>query len=172
MKRINKRKALSLVCFGLTLALQGSSAVQPKAEILDYGIYSGGHDESVRNPDAPTETVLPRGPAKLVKQTDQIPAKLKSKFGFRWVLHGKVTEPPVSLRLVFLFPPMDDPYAGKKVEKWEAAVMAPTEDRNLHMLWDFTEAYELVPGPWTFQVFRGSEKILEKRFDVVKADSK
>jgi polysaccharide export outer membrane protein len=37
-------------------------------------------------------------------------------------------------------------------------------------MWTFTEPSELVPGEWTFQVFRGAEKILEKKFEVQKAE--
>jgi hypothetical protein len=39
-------------------------------------------------------------------------------------------------------------------------------------MWTFTEPSELVPGDWTFQVFKDGEKILEKKFEVQKADEK
>ena len=156
----------------LVLAVRADCATPPAAEILEYGIYIGSHDSSIPNSDAPTGNVLIGGSVKLVKQTVEIPARLKTQFGFRCVLHGKAEDRPVKLRLVYLFPQMNDPSSGKKIDMWEADVLARPEDKKLYMLWDFTEAYELVPGKWTFQVFRGQEKILEKKFDVTKPDSK
>ena len=67
---------------------------------------------------------------------------------------------------------MKDPTSGRRTKTFAVDVVVKREDRNTYMLWDFTEHYELVSGPWTFQVFRGSNKILEKRFDVVPVDLK
>jgi hypothetical protein len=163
---------LPFVCLGFISITAAYAAERPVAEVLEYGIYSGTHEQSVANTNAPTGQVLMGGPVKLQKQTDVIPAKLKSKFGVRFVVHGQPEQGPVRFHLVYLFPEMKDPASGRKIERFEANVSAKPEDPNLQMLWDFTEPYELVAGEWTFQVFRGEAKILEKKFAVVKADAK
>jgi hypothetical protein len=162
---------LPLVCLGSIFVTAACAAPQPVAEILEYGIYTGAHEISVANTNASSGHVLLGGP-KLQKQTTVIPAKLKNKFGFRCVVHGKPEDGTVPLRLVYLFPEMEDPASGKKIGRFEAEIFAKPEDPNTYMLWDFTEPYELVAGAWTFQVFRGEEMILEKKFDVVKAEAK
>jgi len=116
--------------------------------------------------------VLLGGPVKLEKQTAVIPAKLKIKFGFGFVVHGQPEDGAVRLHLVYLFPEMRDPASDKRMDRFETTVFAKPEDQTLQMLWDFTEPYELVSGEWSFQVFRGETKILEKKFDVVTAESK
>jgi hypothetical protein len=163
---------LSLLWLSILLTGAALGAQRPPAEILEYGIYSGGHQESVANTNAPTGQVLLGGPVRLEKKTDQIPAKLKSKFGFRFVVHGQPDDAPVKLHIVYLFPEMKDPTSGQKLKRFEADVFAKLEDKKPQMLWDFTEPHELVTGEWTFQVFRGEDKLLEKKFEVVKADAK
>ncbi|HEY5915155.1 MAG TPA: DUF3859 domain-containing protein [Verrucomicrobiae bacterium] len=147
-------------------------AQRPAGEILGYGIYSGGHQESVADTNAPTGQVLLGGSVRLEKMADQIPAKLKSKFGFRFVVHRQPEGAPVKPHIVYLFPEMTDPASGRKLKSFEGDITAKLEDKNPQMLWDFTEPYELVTGQWTFQVFRGADKLLEKKFEVVKADAK
>jgi hypothetical protein len=158
----------SLVCLGVIFLTLSNAKERPAAEILEYGIYSGSHENSLANSNAPTGQVMLGGSVKLEKLTNVIPARLKSKFGFRFVIHGKSEDKPVKLQLVYLFPEMQDQTSGNKIKHFTVDVLAQPEDKNLLMLWDFTESYELVPGEWNFQVYRGQERILEKKFDVVK----
>jgi len=155
------------VAIGLLLITAVRAGEAPAAELLEYGVYSGSSESLVAVPGSPTDQMMLGGRVRLEKTTDQIPARLKSKFGFRFVVHGQANDTPVRLRLVYLFPEMKDPTSGRRTKTFAVDVVVKREDRNTYMLWDFTEHYELVSGPWTFQVFRGSNKILEKQFDVV-----
>jgi len=166
------RVVLSSVCLSVLLTAVVAAAQRPAAEILEYGIYSGGHQESVGDTNAPSGRLLLGGPVRLEKKTDEIPAKLKTKFGFRFVVHGQPESGQVKLRFVYLFPEMRNPTSGQKLKRYETEAFAKAEDKNPQMLWDFTEPQELVTGEWTFQVFRGEEMLLEKKFEVVKAGSK
>jgi hypothetical protein len=169
MKRI--QTAILWFCLIFSASLAAIAAQRPIAEILEFGVYSGSYQKSAADTNAPTGQVLLDGPIRLEKKTDQIPAKLKSKFGFRFVVHGLPTDPPVKLRIVYLFPEIRDPSSGRKFNHFEADVSVKPEDNKPTMLWDFTEPYELVSGQWTFQIFRGDSKILEKTFEVVKNDT-
>jgi hypothetical protein len=169
---LHMKNVLSSLGLVLLLSVGAVAAQRPAAEILEYGIYSGGHKESVPDTNAPTGQLLIGGPVRLEKKTDQIPAKLKTKFGFRFVVHSQPENAQVKLHFVYLFPEMKDPNSDQKLKRYETDAFAKAEDKNPQMLWDFTEPHELVAGEWTFQVFRGEDKLLEKKFEVVKADSK
>src|SRR5438128_1719388 len=119
---------LSSLWVGVLLTTGAVAAQLPPAEILEYGIYSGGHQESIANTNAPTGQVLLGGQVRLEKKTDQIPARLKSKFGFRFVVHGQPGDAPLRLHLVYLFPEMQDPISGQKLKRFEADVLAKLED--------------------------------------------
>ena len=160
------------LCLGLFLATTSIGAQRPAAEIIEYGIYSGGHERSVADTNAPTGRLLLGGPVKLEKQTSRIPARLKSKFGFRFVVHGEPSGAGVRLHFRYLFPEMKDQASGTEMKSYDVSAVAKLEDKNPQMLWDFGEPYELVTGEWTFQVLRGEEIILEKKFEVVQADAK
>jgi hypothetical protein len=163
---------LLLICSGLFLAGIATASDQLTVEIFDYGIYSGNPDRSVSSTDSPTGKVLLDGTLKLEKQTAKIPAQLHTKFGFRYVLHAKTENEEVVLRLVYVFPKMFDKVSGKSFTRFETTDLAHAETRLQHVLWDFSEPHELVTGEWTLQVFRGDQKILEKKFDVIGSDEK
>jgi hypothetical protein len=109
---------------------------------------------------------------KLEKQTNRIPARLKSKFGFRYVVHGEPAGAPVRLHFRYLFPQIKDQASGKEMNSYDMSAVAKLEDRNPQMLWDFGQPSELVSGEWTFQILLGEQIILEKKFEVVRADAK
>ncbi len=163
---------LLIPCFAMLFSAAIVAAHRPIAEILEYGIYSGGHENSVVAPSAPTGRLLLGGPVTLEKQTSVVPARLKTKFGFRFVVHGKSDDAPVPVRFVYLFPEINDKASGAKIRRFEISAFAKPEDKSSKMLWDFTEPYELAPGEWIFQVFRGEDKILEKTFQVTRSGAK
>ena len=162
--------SLFIALFCITVA---RAAERPMAEIVDYGIYTGEQNEVILETNTPTGSVLQgRGVSRLVKQTTKIPAKLGTQFGFRFVVHGKKEDGEIKLHTVWLYPEITDSKTGRKSTRFDANCHGKPEDRNDGIMWTFTEPSELVSGEWTFQVYRDGEKILEKRFDVEKADEK
>src|SRR5437867_2302536 len=111
------RIILPFVCLGFVFLTATCAAQRPAVEILEYGIYAGTRGQSVADKDALTGQVLLGGAVKLQKQTAVIPAKLKNKFGFRFVVHGQPEDGPVRLHFVYLFPEMKDPASGRKLER-------------------------------------------------------
>jgi hypothetical protein len=164
---------LSLIVIGLIRVTVAGAADRPIAEIVDYGIYTGGQNQAIVETNAPTGLFWQgRGELKLEKQTTKIPARLGTKFGFRFVVHGKKEDGDIQVHFVWLYPEITDKATGKKSKRFEADCHGPPEDRNAGISWTFTEPSELVAGEWTFQVFLGNAKILEKKFDVEKTDDK
>jgi hypothetical protein len=143
------------------------------AEILDHGIYTGEQNDVILDPNTPTGSVLQgRGVSRLVKQTTKIPAQLGTQFGFRFIVHGKKEDEAIKLHTVWLYPEITDSKTGRKSRRFDADCHAKPETNNAGIMWTFTERSELVPGEWTFQVYRGGEKILEKKFEVEKPGGK
>jgi hypothetical protein len=163
---------LPSLCIALMLASTCLGAQRPAAEIIEYGIYSGGHQTSVVDTNAPTGKLLLGGPVKLEKQTTRIPARLKSKFGFRYVVHGEPAGAQVKLHFRYLFPQIKDQATGKEMSSYDTSAVAKLEDRDPQMLWDFGHPSELVPGEWTFQILLGERIILAKKFEVIRANAK
>jgi hypothetical protein len=157
-----------LICIAIARAVD-----PPAAEIVDYGIYTGGQNEVIAETNTPTGSVLQgRGVSRLVKQTTKIPARLGTQFGFRFVIHDSNREGEVKLHFVWLYPEITDSSTGRKSTRFEADAHGKPEDKNAGIMWTFTEPSELASGDWTFQVFRDGGKILEKKFEVQKADEK
>jgi hypothetical protein len=164
---------LALFIIGLLGVTIAGAADRPPAEIVDYGVYTGGQNQSIPDVNAPTGQVLKeRGMLKLEKQTTRIPAQLGEQFGFRFVIHGKSAGGDIKLHYVWLYPEMTDAASGKKSRQYEADGHGQPGDKSAGMMWTFTGPAELVPGEWIFQVFRDGAKILEQKFEVEKADGK
>jgi hypothetical protein len=164
---------LSLVVIGLVCVTVAGAAGRPVAEIVDYGIYTGGQNQAIVETNAPAGLFLQgRGELKLERQTTKIPARLGTKFGFRFVVHGKKEDGDIQVHFVWLYPEITYKDTGKKSKRFEGDFHGSPEDRNAAIWWTFTEPSELVAGEWTFQVFLSNEKVLEKKFDVEKTDDK
>jgi hypothetical protein len=163
-------KAIVPLLFAILFCSNNPSAAErPMAEILDYGIYTGEQNEVILDPSTPTGSVLQgRGVSTLVKQTTKIPAQLGTQFGFRFIVHGKKEDGEIKLHTVWLYPEITDSKTGRKSRRFESDCHGKPEAKNVGIMWTFTEPSELVPGEWTFQVYRGREKILEKKFEVEK----
>jgi hypothetical protein len=168
MKTILLLLFTSLICIA-----NARAAERPIAEIVDYGIYTGEENKVIAETNTPTGSVLQgRGISRLVKQTTKIPARLGTQFGFRFVVHDSKKDGEVKLHFVWLYPEITDAATGRKSVRFDGDAHGKPEDRNAGIMWTFTEPSELVPGDWTFQVFKDGEKILEKKFEVQKADEK
>jgi hypothetical protein len=163
-------KTILPLLFAMFICCNNAKAAErTMAEILDYGIYTGEQNEVILDPSAPTGSLLQgRGVSRLVKQTTKIPARLGTQFGFRFVVHGKKEEGEIKLHTVWLYPEITDSKTGKNSRRFDSGCYAKPEDKNAGIMWTFTEPSELVPGEWIFQVYRGGEKILEKKFEVEK----
>lgn len=138
------------------------------AEILDYGIYGG-------TPVSKESTAKPADPAARVeimhleKQTQTVPATLNTRFGFRFIIRGNSKGKLVKIKQVILCPPVTDMDTGKVLTRMEEDGAVGLDDQSdVGLFYAFDSPSELVPGPWTLQIFDHDKKLLEKTFDVVK----
>jgi hypothetical protein len=160
------RSILVVCCWCLVTQVNGADTNEVK--IVDFGIYKGSGEASVGVSNSPSGNLLLGGQTILVKQTDKIPAVLKSKFGFRFMPSEELKKK--KLKFVYLFPEIKNPQTGQVLSRYEAQAGYDKSGRPVGMIYDFSEKWELVTGEWTFQVFDGDRKVVEKKFTVVKAE--
>ncbi len=94
--------------------------------------------------------------------TDRVPAELGLSFGIRAEMTDGATG--MSVDVVVTHPPMGD--SGQTVEIWDTW-LAP-DDSALN-LFSFEAPFELIEGPWLFQMMLDGEVLLEKAFVVTPA---
>jgi hypothetical protein len=149
--------------FSLTVLALGLSANLALAEVrvegpIEYGVFA----TQFKDPQ-PGERVLTRA-NQPIEQTDQVPARLGTKFGVRYRLVGK-TETEQPLTLMYFTPGLVGPDGKRqdKIELMQKLVVGAAQDV---MAFEFTEHHEVVPGEWQFMVFQGDRKLVEQRFQV------
>jgi hypothetical protein len=149
--------------FSLTVLALGLSANLALAEVrvegpIEYGVFA----TQFKDPQ-PGERVLTRA-NQPIEQTDQVPARLGTKFGVRYRLVGK-TETEQPLTLMYFTPGLVGP-DGKRQDKIELMQKLVVGAQQDVMAFEFTEHHEVVPGEWQFMVFQGDRKLVEQRFQV------
>ena len=150
-------RRFSALC-GLLL-VSGLAAAEVRVEgSVEYGLFETRHQNF-----QPGERVLSQS-NQSIQQTDEIPARLGSKFGMRYRLEGKVAE-DTPLTLLYLTPGVRTP-DGKRHDKFEVVQkLVPGAVQDV-MAYEFTENHEVVPGQWHFMVFQGDRLLAEQRFTV------
>ena len=143
------------------------TAAPNDVSILDYGLYKGVEAGAHQDGSSPTGRVR-GGAVELEKQTDTIVAKQGALFGYRFAMTDDLRKQP--LKFVYSFPEMKNPKTGKTFTSYEKSGYEKNPNDVGGVLYHLSEPWEMVPGEWTFQVFSGDRKILEKKFTVVKSD--
>jgi hypothetical protein len=135
-------------------------------EVTEYGLYTADQDKGQRNSAGVLRSEVSN--IRHAATTTTVPAELGVHFGFRYKIVGSPTGKPIELRKVTIYPP-----AGLKSPK------APTPLQNSSYTlsrkigetsftdYAFDDPWELVPGPWTIQLWLGDRKLAEKKFTVV-----
>lgn len=125
---------------------------------VEYGIFSSQYQDFQAG-----ERVLTRSNQD-IQRTEQIPAKLGTKFGVRYQLIGK-QEGDTPLTLLYFTPGVVTP-DGRRHDKFEVQQkLVPGAPQDV-MAFEFSEHHEVVPGEWHFMVFQGDRKLVEQRFMV------
>jgi antitoxin component of MazEF toxin-antitoxin module len=135
------------------------------AEIINYGTYSTGESNVYDDPNSPTGKVG-LGVTTPEKQTDNIPAKLNTCFGFYFVIHGKPADAPITMKEVVKHPPMVNAQTGESSTEYSEAIQLKLEDRQCAVQWVLSHDWEIVKGEWTFELFDGDHELLSQKFNV------
>lgn len=151
-------KVFSLTALALSLVSTMTLAEVHVDGPVEYGVFA----TQFKDPQ-PGERILSRSNQK-IEQTDQVPARLGSKFGMRYNLRGKVAgDQP--LTLLYLTPGLVSA-DGKRQDKIELVQQLVPDAPQDVMAFEFTEPHEVVAGEWTFMVFQGDRLLAQQRFQV------
>ncbi len=133
--------------------------------ITDFGIYTPQRDEGVTLPKGvPRYTV---DDVQLVVETNTIPAKLGTKFGFRYRIVGNSWDAPVAIKVVTLYPPAGA--VSPKLGLIHSASILKTAHIGASnaIAYSADEPWEMVPGVWTIQLWVGSKRFAERTFIMI-----
>jgi len=159
---------LALVFLGFLVASCGPKAGPPIGATLEgYGILQvdAAVAERPANTGIASEYANVSSQHSVIKTTDVIEAKPGVAFGINF----RLTEPPLGTSVATLVriqhPPITNPVTRRTVtvdeDKRRDVSGAPT-----YSAFVFENDWEIVPGPWTFEVFANGRRVLEKTFTV------
>ena len=146
----------------------GAQTVE-RVKITEFGVYTRDVVETVKNPNLATGKLRIAQNFKLIQEGDVIVAGKGISFGFRYETIGKPKGKAINLTWVTRFPPegLDDPKNGHF--QYNEFTHTHTIGDDAHRTYTFDEAFEMVPGEWTFEFWDGPKKLGEKRFKVILA---
>jgi hypothetical protein len=119
--------------------------------------------------EAVTGTTNELANVKLVSSTTTVPARIGTRFGFRYRVVGSPDGASVKMTVIIHFPGagLHNPKTGQlissDVTSWTRNIGAVT-----YSGYGFDEEWELVPGTWTYEILYEGRKIAEQSFTVVK----
>jgi len=171
-KRMKMKKDITtFVSFSLLLLCSACVSSKTKTpgetfEMIDYGIITGEIVTKRELPSNPAFTYSESSNTKVEKQTTIIPARLGTRFGFFYMIHGEPKGRLVPIDLVYHVPGLRNPKDGKvhTLIKHSERRKAGTET---YAAFIFMKERDLVPGTYLIQIVYQGSVVLEKTFTIV-----
>ena len=140
-----------------------------RIDIVEYGIYTAKTTSERAAPNATAGIVANLGDVQHAVTTRTIPGQQGVQFGFRYKVVGAPATASVLLHMVTIFPSpgLTDPATGKTAARSEYDVTA-TIGNMQYKDYGLDNAWEVVPGRWTMQVWYQGRKLAEQTFTVGK----
>jgi hypothetical protein len=135
-------------------------------EVTDYGIYTS--EKAAASPQIAGIVQRPVDNVELIAITNTVPAQRGINFGFRYRLVGEPLDSRVTVRIDTIFPPAGimSPKAGL-LHSYSYSVTDHIGVRSSFAGYSADEAWELVPGTWTMQLWVGDKKFAEQSFTML-----
>lgn len=158
-----KHPILSMITMLLVASANAADTITVTgASVTEVGIYSAETKKKFDVPSVVGGTTEGLDDFRLIRATTNIPARIGTRFGFRYAIQGSPTNAPIVLTMVGEHPPMKDPRTGK------------TQTRDVYRLqswightytsYSLDEPWELVHGNWRFEVWHDRRKLCEQSF--------
>ena len=135
------------------------------ADVMEVGIYTARIIKTFDVPGVVRGTNQGLDSFALVQATTNVPARVGTRFGFRYTIHGTPSNAPIVLTMVGEHPPLKDPKTGKSQTKDEYEL--PSWIGQTYTSYSFDEQWELIPGTWKFEIWHKGKKLCEQSFKVV-----
>jgi Domain of unknown function (DUF3859) len=153
----------------LLAAISTTAAAQTveRIDITEVGIYQTTTTEVTAAPGAAVGITMTVDDPKLLEATSTVPARLHTEFGFRYRITGR-TGRKVTLKMVTLIPRpgIRDPNTGSTTvrgEYFEDHMVGTQGYRS----YGFDNAWEIVTGTWTLEIWEGDRRLTSQSFNVV-----
>jgi hypothetical protein len=135
------------------------------ADITEVGIYTARVVKTYEVPSVAGGTNHWLDSFTLVQATTNVPARLGTRFGFRYTIRGTPSNAPIVLMMVGEHPPYKNPRTGKtgtrdgyELESWIG---------QTYTSYSLDEEWELIPGKFKFEVWHKGKKLCEQSFMMV-----
>ncbi|MBI5772403.1 MAG: DUF3859 domain-containing protein [Verrucomicrobia bacterium] len=155
---------LALATFGFCAVAQDSVSVTG-ADVTEVGLYSARVVKKTAEPGVATGTNEWLETFTLVQATTNVPARIGTRFGFRYTIHGTPSNAPVVLKMVGEHPPYKNPKTGKTETRDEYELQSWAGQTYTSYM--FEEEWELIPGKFKFEIWHKGKKLCEQSFTVV-----
>jgi hypothetical protein len=133
--------------------------------VTEVGIYSARVVKTFDVPGVAGGTNQGLDSFTLVQATTNVPARIGTRFGFRYLIHGTPSNAPILLKMVGEHPPLKDPQTGKTQSRDEYQLESWIG--QTYTSYSFDNEWELIPGKWKFEVWYDNKKLCEQSFTVV-----
>ena len=163
---------MKLLLAALTIFLAPAlahAAPRVDREIVEYGIYNT--TTASYSVDANGIRLNDEINIRHVKTATEIPAQPHLAFGLKYKLIGAPVGAIVDIRRVTIYPKGGLRPKGEPVQHSLVVDDAIAISEEGFSDFKFDDAWEMVPGPWTFQFWVGGRKLAEKTFIVVADDA-
>ena len=157
--------SLMAVCvFPLILHAQGDIRVTG-AEVTEVGIYTAQVILATTATNVIDGKLEGLDGFMLQQSTTNVPARVGTRFGFRYRILGSPKDAPIMLAMVGEHPPLTNPKTGKTSRRDEYQLQSWIGDT--YTCYCLDEEWELVSGKWTFEVWHKGRKLCEQSFMLV-----
>jgi hypothetical protein len=151
----------------LPTAAFAEAATVDRIEIIDRGVYEIVAGAETKDEETPTGVITATETEKLVTPGNAVTAAIGVEFGFRYRVVGVPDGADVSLDMVYTYPAPglkspDEATPITETRYSRTKKIGATE----YLGYAFENAWEIVPGTWTFAVWHDGKKLAEERFEV------
>lgn len=163
MKRTFNYFVLALLFIGCSSQRDFGSVVEGVEFIeLGYGICNVNTSQTERMDNTPTGVHEISSNFKLIKKTDQIPARIGQRFGVDYVLKS-LDYKDVKVEIVWTFPEPIKNDKGK-IYKEIRYINSKATNEDYHETYVLNSDYLIVKEDWKYQMFMGGKKLYERKF--------
>lgn len=159
-------KKLIVAVFAILTTCPAWAQVQVRGvEIVQSGIYTAELQSSQRDSQGVKQSVSTN--FRRAATTTTVPAQLGVRFGIEYKVVGAPSGQTISLKKVMVFPPagLHSPAVSQQIYRNETTTTSKIGATS-YTGYRLDDAWELVPGPWSIQLWYGDRKLAEKKFTV------
>jgi hypothetical protein len=160
-----KRRTFGFAVVLAALVVLPAQAADMRVTIVEHGLYKIDAKSERLAPDGIVESMIEN--LCHYATTTTVPLKAGQHFGFRFRVDGLKAGEVVNLSKVIRFPTEAKPPDGPKpISAFRRAVSAQA-DKLYYVGYGLDYDWELMPGPWTFSIYRSDRKLAEIGFVAV-----